>query len=446
MALLCGSWGFAVWACWFGPVALLWEHCRDRGSEDPSGQRSASRQNSVERPRRRHPVQEQNPGMGRWRRALLLVLPALLALQAQWRVSLPSQLPTPTLSQFQVLLLERPRESFAKRCTAMAVVRGGPVLLPPTAGRVLLRFPCDAALASGDGLMVSGGRWQRVSEGVTPLLTSPRERFARRGIHWQVRAERVAPVAVSISPALRLRRHLQQRFNQWVSPPADQLLTSLLMGRRQSDLPSQLLQGVAALGLSHVVAASGYHLSILLAAGLVLLGGMPRQHAARRRGWRLLLAGVAVGSLFLALAGAQASVVRALAMAAMALWARSRRRRARSLLVLWMVLLVMLLLRPRWGLDLGFQFSALATLGLLLGAPRLQNWLGRWLPDRLAAALAVPLAANLFTLPLQLSSAGVIPWLAIPANLLLLPWFALLWPSCPWVHCWPGPWPVCWSC
>ena len=128
--------------------------------------------------------------------------------------------------------------------------------------------------------------------------------------------------------------------------------------------------------------------------------------------------------LFLCLAGAQPSVVRAVLMAAMALLIREAGHHSRPLGVLVLTLSGMLLLRPAWALSIGFQLSAAATAGLIFTAPRLERLVQAWLPDRwqgLAAALSIPLAALLWTLPLQLLHFGAMPLYALPANLLVAP-------------------------
>jgi competence protein ComEC len=92
----------------------------------------------------------------------------------------------------------------------------------------------------------------------------------------------------------------------------------------------------------------------------------------------------------------------------------------------------MLLLRPAWLHDVGFQLSAAATAGLVLTARPLEQALAErfgggapggapWWLGWLAPALAVPLAASLWTLPLQLLHFGVVPLYAVPANLLAAP-------------------------
>jgi competence protein ComEC len=78
----------------------------------------------------------------------------------------------------------------------------------------------------------------------------------------------------------------------------------------------------------------------------------------------------------------------------------------------------------------GFQLSAAATAGLIVTAPPLERRLAGDRPARwrrwLAPALAVPIAASLWTLPLQLLHFGSAPLYAVPANLLVTPLLAPL--------------------
>ena len=92
-----------------------------------------------------------------------------------------------------------------------------------------------------------------------------------------------------------------------------------------------------------------------------------------------------------------------------------------------MTLSGMLLLRPAWALSIGFQLSAAAPAGLILTAPRLEQAVQAWPPDRcqgLAVALSIPVAALLWTLPLQLLHFGAMPLYALLANLLVAPLLA----------------------
>ena len=109
----------------------------------------------------------------------------------------------------------------------------------------------------------------------------------------------------------------------------------------------------------------------------------------------------------------QPLVLRAVLMGALALAVLESGHRSRPLGILAASALALLLARPDWLLDVGFQLSVVATAALVLSARPLElglrRWLPGWLPGWLAAATAVPLAASLYTLPLQLLHFGVVP-------------------------------------
>ncbi|MFY7696162.1 MAG: ComEC/Rec2 family competence protein, partial [Cyanobium sp.] len=122
-------------------------------------------------------------------------------------------------------------------------------------------------------------------------------------------------------------------------------------------------------------------------------------------------------------------------MGSLALAAKEGGLRGRPLGLLGLSAAGMLLLQPHWLQDVGFQLSVAATAGLMVTAGPLEEALKPWLealplaPARLrpplathlAPALAVPLAASLWTLPLQLLHFGVVPLWAVPANLVATP-------------------------
>ena len=134
-------------------------------------------------------------------------------------------------------------------------------------------------------------------------------------------------------------------------------------------------------------------------------------------------------ALFLALTGAQPSVVRAMLMGAAALLIGESGHRSRPLGVLLVTLVLMLLVHPAWGRSIGFQFSAAATAGLVISAGSLEQWFVQHWPQclhRLAPALSIPLAALFWTLPLQLLYFGAAPLYALVSNLLAAPLLAPL--------------------
>ncbi len=288
-------------------------------------------------------------------------------------------------------------------------------------GRTELQLrPCPDPPRQGWRIRVRG-QLKRPAAGVHPLLPGPAERLAARGSWSQLRASRIEVLDRPWTPIADLRRRIADRLQAAAGAQRGGLLAALVLGSAQVQLPDDLRKAFRVAGLSHALAASGFHLSVLMGASLAL---------GRCLGRSLRLAFAALAMLiFLICAGAQPSVVRAVLMGATALLIRESGERSRGFGVLLLTLSLMLLLHPAWARSIGFQLSAAATAGLILTAPGLERWWAERLPRRLgwlAPALAVPLAAMAWTLPLQLLHFGSAPLYALLANLLAAPLLAPL--------------------
>ena len=300
------------------------------------------------------------------------------------------------------------------RCRGLVRVRTVDRVPAPGLSEVLLT-PCSQTWPAGTMVRLHG-LLRRPAAAAHPLLSSPAQRLARLGCWTQFKATAVERLGQGWVPLADARRRIQHQLSRVLGSDHGALLAALVMGGSQVALPEELRQAFRVAGLSHALAASGFHLSVLLGSVLLLARRWPR-------GWRLLAAGGAM-ALFLALAGAQASVVRAVLMGAAALLIREAGSRARPLGVLLVALVLMLGWHPAWIRDLGFQFSAAATAGLMVTAPALEARLQAWWPtwaQGLAASLAIPLAAMAWTLPLQWLHFGAMPLYALVANLLTSP-------------------------
>jgi competence protein ComEC len=169
-------------------------------------------------------------------------------------------------------------------------------------------------------------------------------------------------------------------------------------------------------GMTHLLAVSGSNCAIVVGAVLLLLRRLrvhPRVAAAA--------AGVALVG-FVVLARPSPSVLRAAAMGTVALIALGIGRPRATLPALATAVTALLLLDPALARSPGFALSVLATLGLVVLAPRWRDALrGRGVPRPLAEALAVPAAAQAACAPLIAALFGGVGLVAVPANLLAVP-------------------------
>ncbi len=168
-------------------------------------------------------------------------------------------------------------------------------------------------------------------------------------------------------------------------------------------------------GLTHLLAVSGTNLTLLIGA-LVLLA---RWLGVRGRWIRLVAALGIVG--FVLLARTEPSVLRAAVMGAVGLMAMGSNGREQGSRALGVAVVLLLLVDPGLATTAGFALSVLATAGILFLAPGWRDAMARWLPGWLAAAVAVPAAAQLAVTPVVAALSGQVSLVAVLANLLAAP-------------------------
>lgn len=295
------------------------------------------------------------------------------------------------------------------------------------------RFSDSRLSATGDGEFRYGDRLRVFGVLETPPVFddfSYRDYLARQGIYSQVRQARVTFLAERRgSPLWQALYDFKARalniLTQIFPEPHASLLQGILLGV-ESGIPKDLEDSFSATGTSHIVAISGFNISIL--AGIFAAFG--KRLFGARRGAVVAILGIAAYTL---LAGAGASVVRAAIMGGLALVAQRIGRRALGLNTLAAAVIVMTLINPLTLWDVGFQLSAAATLGLVLYAEpfeaALKSLAARVTTVENAARLTasvgelflLTLAAQLTTLPLIASYFNRLSLVSLVANLLILP-------------------------
>lgn len=203
---------------------------------------------------------------------------------------------------------------------------------------------------------------------------------------WRLGWDRLTPRS--------LNQHLVRELVRSMGFPEGAFLGALVLGRQAVDLPTDVQTQFVRAGLAHVLAASGFQIVTLLGVFLAIVRLRPLP-------WPVALAGAAVVLGYVWLAGAGASVVRAGLMGLAVIAGLMQQRSVNSLGALLAVVVAMLLWHPLWIWDLSFQFSVLATLGLIVSAGPIALRLTA-LPFVVAEPLAASLAATLWVMPVQL--------------------------------------------
>ena len=300
----------------------------------------------------------------------------------------------------------------------------------PASGGVLLHEAATVDHKYGDLLQVAG---KLETPPVLPNFDY-RQYLARQGLgsiayYPEVSVEATGQGNAAWAAVHRLRRDLSSALASALAEPQASLAQGILLGER-SALPQDLKDDLNATSTSHIIALSGYNVTLL--AGLVI--GAFAWLIGRRRAAFLALAAIAGYTL---LTGASPSLVRAAIMGALYLTATLLGRPNSGLVSLLVAAAVMAGLQPTVVRDVSFQLSFAATAGLIVLVPLMRERIDAaservtWLPEPprrgVASALyeiaIVTAAASVVTLPLIALHFQRISLVALPANLLVLPAF-----------------------
>jgi len=215
---------------------------------------------------------------------------------------------------------------------------------------------------------------------------------------------------------LNIKSSFMRAVQQSLPEPQASFLGGLILGAKKA-IPDDLMESFNRTGTTHIVALSGYNITIIA----VLILNMCKHLWISRKGafW------VSLGAItfFVLIAGAQASILRAGIMGLLVLLATQLGRASRITNVLALAAVVMLIINPKvLVFDAGFQLSFLATIGLVYVSPRLEKFF-RWVPVafEIRGSLLATLSATIMTLPLILFQFGRLSIVAPLVNVLILP-------------------------
>jgi competence protein ComEC len=216
------------------------------------------------------------------------------------------------------------------------------------------------------------------------------------------------------------KHFLMRTIDKLFTMPESGLLSGVLLGTKSS-LGNDLREEFIQTGTIHIVALSGYNVTIIAEAVMALFTRVFPFYAG--------IAGGAVGIILFALmTGAGSTVVRAAIMAIMVLVAKALGRAADIGRALVFTAVVMILFNP-WILvyDISFQLSFLATVGLVYLTPKVEPYLKR-IPAKFGfrTIIASTIATTIFVMPFIAYTMGNFSLVAIPANLLILPLMPLV--------------------
>lgn len=229
------------------------------------------------------------------------------------------------------------------------------------------------------------------------------------------RVERPTPGDVPLA----VRDGFASNIRNAIDEPAASLGIGYLLGQK-SALPNDLVEALKIAGLTHVVVASGYNLTILVRIGRRLFAKVSKYLA--------MLSGVILIVGFISMTGLSPSMTRAGLVAGLGLWAWYFGRNFHPVTLLGIAAATTVVINPSyvWG-DLGWLLSFAAFAGVMIIAPIVTAYFfGEDAIPFIGQLLIETVAAQVATLPIMILAFQQLSVIAPLANLLILPLIPLI--------------------
>ena len=211
-----------------------------------------------------------------------------------------------------------------------------------------------------------------------------------------------------------LKEKFLEKMNMAIPPPESLLMGGLIVGEKAA-FSQELRKSFVDTGTIHIVALSGYNITIIAEWIMKLLASFPRNFG--------IWTGIFTIFLFIIMTGASSTAIRAGVMATLALVARATGRNYDVARALILAGVGMILINPFILVyDVSFQLSFIATVAVIFVAPKVEKYF-QWVTTKfkLRDIFSVTCAVYIFVLPFILYKMGNLSIVALPANILILP-------------------------
>lgn len=229
------------------------------------------------------------------------------------------------------------------------------------------------------------------------------------------RIEKIGESGSTIKKTLFFVREKFENSLEKVLPHTDSgFMNGLLLGSR-GGINDEDKDAFIETGTIHIVALSGFNVMIVADAFMKAIGSIASGIVAYATG------GIAV-ILFVIMAGASATAVRAGLMAIISLFARFSGRTYLALRALVIVSLLMLVINPRTIWDVSFHLSVLATFGIITVPAKITKyflWIPKWRGFR--EMIIATTSASVAVVPYIMHVMGSFSVVSLLANTLILP-------------------------
>lgn len=286
-------------------------------------------------------------------------------------------------------------------------------------GRVLVNGPRYPIHEFGACLKVSGdlSRPEKIEDFDYDQYLARYDIYA---LMYRVKIEKLSKGDVSLMGELFwLKKIFETRLGEIFAEPHNSFMAGLILGSR-SGIAAHLMEDFNTTGLTHIIAISGYNITLVIVFVASLFGFLSRK--------KKVFVSIIFIFAFVVLVGGSAAVVRAGIMGSISLLALWFGREYQVEIALLLAAFLMAIWNPKIIVyDLGFQLSFLATMGLIFVAPKIERWF-LFLPKNfgIRESVLMTMSAQILALPVIIYNFGRLSLISPLANLFVLPFIPLV--------------------
>jgi competence protein ComEC len=225
--------------------------------------------------------------------------------------------------------------------------------------------------------------------------------------------------------ANKIRDYINLKLKPYNFKPDElAIINAILLGQRQ-DISEEVYSNYTNAGAIHILAISGLHIGIIL----MILSFILKPFERLRHGIfiKTLLLIIILWS-FAIIAGLSASVTRAVTMFSIVAIGMNLKRPTNIYNTLAISIFILLLFKPLFLFDVGFQLSYMAVFGIVSIDPHLKTlWKPKYyITKKIWETIRITFAAQLGILPISLYYFHQFPGLFFLSNLLIVPFLGII--------------------
>lgn len=297
-----------------------------------------------------------------------------------------------------------------------------------TRGKALLNIHKDsvASILKVDEILHTKGLFKELNPPLNPHQFNYKSYLSKQGIHQQLFIEKGEYKSLGIHNfsltgySAKFRDKIQVALSKYHFKTDElSVINALLLGQRQ-DISKGLIANYSKAGAIHILAVSGLHVGIILLILSFLF--KPLERFKNGKFIKSILI-ILILWMFAFIAGLSASVVRAVTMFTFLAIGNTFQRKKVTEFSLITSMFFLLLVKPLFLFDVGFQLSYLAVFGIVWIQPKLYKiYTPTYKIDhKIWQLITVSIAAQMGVLPLSLYYFHQFPGLFMLSNLIIIP-------------------------